>query len=161
MEQAFEQPDFDQVAHHFRDAADHFERCGNLPAVDGGVRLMQRMDAMMERFAALEQTVRRGFTDMAQRMDGFDRKVTVTNRNAVVRAQNSTVVRGNMDLEPLYSVLTGDRLDNFPQTLDQLERLPLPAVNDLLTHLGEEPRGRLEERRRHLKLAVGVTTRAV
>lgn len=61
-----DQPDFSRVAHDLRDAADHFERCGNLPAVDGGARLMQRMDAILEQLTLLNRKV-----------DGLDRRMTV------------------------------------------------------------------------------------
>ncbi|PHH90062.1 hypothetical protein CDD83_4634 [Cordyceps sp. RAO-2017] len=115
------------------------------------------LQAVLDRLDALD----RKLDDLDRKVDGLDRKVIVSNRNAVARAQNTTVVRGNMELEPLYSMITGERLENFPQTLDQLERLQLPAVNDLLTHLGEAPRGRLEERRRQLKLVSGLVIRAV
>lgn len=74
MEQALEQPDFGQVAHNLRDTADHFERCGNLPAVDGGVRLMQRMDAILEQLALLNRKV----DGLDRRMDALDRKVSAT-----------------------------------------------------------------------------------
>lgn len=85
MEQGAQQPDFSQVAHSFRDAADHFERCGNLPAVDGGVHLIQRMDAILEELAALRQTIQRRFDevdrrieDLDRRVDGLDQKITGT-----------------------------------------------------------------------------------
>ncbi|KAF4592180.1 hypothetical protein GQ602_002479 [Ophiocordyceps camponoti-floridani] len=144
------QPNFETISDSFDALSQQFALCGNLPAVDGGARLVHMVQAVLNRLDALDRKV-----------DGLDRKVTVSNRNAVARAQNSTVIRGNMELEPLYSMVTGERLDHFPQTLDQLERLQLPAVNDLLTHLGEAPRGRLEERRRQLKLVSGLVTRAV
>ncbi|KAM4060281.1 hypothetical protein HRG_002126 [Hirsutella rhossiliensis] len=161
MEEALNQPDFSEAAGGLRTAADHLDRCRNLPAVDGGARLAETLQTVLERIGALERTMQRRFDQVDRRMDGLDRKVTVSNRNAVIRAQNSTVVRADMELEPLYSVLTGEPLDQFPETLDRLERLQLAAVNDLLTHLGEVPRGRVEERRRQLKLASGVVTRAV
>ncbi|KAF4585672.1 hypothetical protein GQ602_004977 [Ophiocordyceps camponoti-floridani] len=166
MERPFEQPDFGQVAHSFRHAADHLERCGNLPAVDGGARLMQAMETIMERLTTLEQTMNRRFDQVERRVDGLDcqlqamdRKVTVSNRNAVVRAQNSTVVRGDMSLVPLYSVLTGEVVEGFPVNVSQLERLHARDVDQLLRHLGESVAGSAVEKKRNLKFACGLVTR--
>lgn len=150
-----DQPDFSQVAHNFRDAATHFERCGNLPAVDGGARLMQRMDAVLEQLALLNRKV----DGLDRRMDSLDRKVTVSNRNAVVRARNGTVVRGDMDLVPLHSVLTGEVIEGFPGNVDQLERLHARDVDQLLRHMGESVVGSAAEKKRSLKFACGLVTR--
>ncbi|KJZ68835.1 hypothetical protein HIM_11775 [Hirsutella minnesotensis 3608] len=163
---ALEQPDFGRVARSFRTAADDFERCGNLPAVDGGARLMLTMEAMMERLTALEQTMNRRFDQVDHRMDAFDRqlqamdrRVVVSNRNAVVRAQNSTVVRGDMNLVALHSVLTGEAIDGFPQNVNQLERLHARDVDELLRHLGESTAGSAAAKKRNLKFATGLVTR--
>ncbi|KAM4060302.1 hypothetical protein HRG_002112 [Hirsutella rhossiliensis] len=159
MERARQQPDFSQVAHNFRDAAEHFERCENLPAVDGGARLLERMELMMERFTALEQTMNRRFDQVDRRMDGLDRKVIVSNRNAVVRARNGTVVRGDMDLVPLHSVLTGEVIDGFPRNVNQMERLHARDVDQLLLHVGESVVGSAAEKKKNLKFATGLVTR--
>lgn len=45
------------------------------------------------------------------------------NRNAVVRARNGTVVRGDMVLLAPHSVITGEVIAPFPDNVDQLERL--------------------------------------
>ncbi|XP_044724242.1 uncharacterized protein HRG_02138 [Hirsutella rhossiliensis] len=150
MERARQQPDFSQVAHNFRDAAEHFERCENLPAVDGGARLLERMELMMERFTALEQTMNRRFDQVDRRMDGLDRKVIVSNRNAVVRARNGTVVRGDMDLVPLHSVLTGEVIDGFPRNHEMWTSY---------CSTWENPSGSAAEKKKNLKFATGLVTR--
>lgn len=78
MEQAVQQPDFGVVAANLSEVADHLGRCAHLPAVDGGARLSDRMDLMMEQLVALRQLVQQGFTDMGRRMEALDRKVTVS-----------------------------------------------------------------------------------
>lgn len=98
----------------------------------------------------------------------------------MVRSENSVVVRSDMDLAPLYSVQTGELIDDCPRTLGDLESLGgmcffpvdllavcllflVPAVEaaTILRLLGESvPRG-ISERRRLLKFAFGVRTRAV
>ncbi|KAF4584258.1 hypothetical protein GQ602_005631 [Ophiocordyceps camponoti-floridani] len=142
------QPDFPLAANSLRSVADQLERCGNLPAVDGGDRLVQRLDAVLEQLAMLNHKV-----------DGLDRKVTVSNRNAVVRARNGTVVRGDMDLVPLHSVLTGEVIERFPSNVDQLERLHARDVDQLLRHIGESVVGSAAEKKRSLKFACGLVTR--
>lgn len=104
----------------------------------------------------------------------------VRNKNSMVRSENSVVVRPEMELVPLYSVMTGEVVSNCPGTLADLESLngmfsrwreicvlclqcfaTASAATALLRSLGESvPRG-LDEKRRMLKLAFGVRTRAV
>ncbi|KAM4060300.1 hypothetical protein HRG_002113 [Hirsutella rhossiliensis] len=105
------------------------------------------------------QTISRKLDGLDHKVDGLDRKVTVSNRNAVVRARNGTVVRGDMDLVPLHSVLTGEVIDDFPDNVDQLERLHARDVDQLLRHLGEPVTGSAAEKKRNLKFATGLVTR--
>ncbi|KJZ70040.1 hypothetical protein HIM_10573 [Hirsutella minnesotensis 3608] len=156
MERALEQPDFSQVAQSFRDAADHFERCGNLPAVDGGARLMQAMETVMERLTALEQTMRRGFVDMGQRMDAFDRRVTATDANAVVRIENSAARSRDARLVPLLSSTNGEPIVDCPATMAEALAFQTRDANRLLTELGLPTQGGLEEKRKRILFAMGV-----
>ncbi|KAM4060292.1 hypothetical protein HRG_002104 [Hirsutella rhossiliensis] len=149
------QPDFSTAAGALRLAAEHLELCDNLPAVDGGARLAQRMDAVLEQLTMLNRKV----DGIDRRMDVLDRKVTVSNRNAVVRARNATVVRGDMDLVPLHSVLTGEVIEGFPDNVNQLERLHVRDVDQLLRHMGESTAGSAAEKKRNLKFATGLVTR--
>ncbi|KAF4585429.1 hypothetical protein GQ602_004734 [Ophiocordyceps camponoti-floridani] len=141
---SLEQVGMHDLDHYGADAADHLERCGNLPAVDGGIRLMERMDMMMDRLIALEQTINRRFDRVERRVDGLDnkvdgldRKVTVANKNFMARLENSIVVSGEMVLVPLYSSRTGEEIANCPSTLAELERLSPQEAADLLRELDE------------------------
>ncbi len=58
MEQAAQQPDFGRLASNFRDIGEHVARFANLPAVDGGARLMSRMDTILEEIRLLRGEVR-------------------------------------------------------------------------------------------------------
>lgn len=62
-----EQPNFSTAAGGLRLAADHLELCEHLPAVDGGARLIQRMDAVLEQLTLLNRKV-----------DTLDRKVVIS-----------------------------------------------------------------------------------
>ncbi|POR32795.1 Uncharacterized protein TPAR_07003 [Tolypocladium paradoxum] len=170
-ERGAQQPNFGTISGSFDALSEQFALCANLPAVDGSARLMQRMDAVLEQLTLLNRKVDgldrkvdgldRKVDGLDRRVDGLDRKITVSNRNAVMRAQNSMVVRGDMDLVPLYSVLTGEVIDGFPQNLDQLERLHARDVDQLLRHLGESVVGSAAEKKRNLKLASGLITRSL
>ncbi|GAO16384.1 hypothetical protein UVI_02049620 [Ustilaginoidea virens] len=74
MEQAIDQPDFLEVASGLRVAADHLERCRNLPAEDDGARMAHTLQTMLERIDAMERNMNRRFDQVERRMDGFDRK---------------------------------------------------------------------------------------
>ncbi|KAF4513228.1 hypothetical protein G6O67_000526 [Ophiocordyceps sinensis] len=150
MEQVLDQPDFSRVAHDLRDAADHFERCGNLPAVDGGARLMQRMDAILEQLTLLNRKV-----------DGLDRRMTVAERNGVARMENSSAMRPDAGLAPLFSLQTGDEIPGCPSTMEEAGALPARDVDRILRQLGASTVGSVQDRRRRLLLAFGVAIRAV
>ncbi|KAF4585671.1 hypothetical protein GQ602_004976 [Ophiocordyceps camponoti-floridani] len=107
------------------------------------------------------QTIGRKLDDLDHKVDGLDRKMTVSNRNFMARLENSIVVSGEMVLVPLYSSRTGEEIPNCPSTLAELESLSPQEAADLLRELEESVPRALEQRRRQLKLAFGVRTRAV
>ncbi|KAM4060290.1 hypothetical protein HRG_002122 [Hirsutella rhossiliensis] len=120
MDQALQQPDFPLAVRSLETLTEQVARCQNLPAVDGGLRLAEALDAMRNDLRDMRneiRTVNRKLDDLDRKVDGLDRKVTAERRNAVARAQNAVVVRSNMELEPLCSVITGERLERFPGTL--------------------------------------------
>ncbi|PHH82085.1 hypothetical protein CDD83_3368 [Cordyceps sp. RAO-2017] len=194
MEQdaSLRQPNFSLAAESMRTVADQLERCGNLPAVDGGARLAETLQTVLERIDALERTIhhridtlertihhridtlektvhhridvlestmQRRFDEVEQRMTDLDRKMTFSNRNAIARAHNGTVERGDTPLQRPYSLLTGDLIDGFPSNMDQMDRLHGRDVDNLLRHLGESDEGSAAEKKRRLKLASGLIKR--
>ncbi|KAF4589056.1 hypothetical protein GQ602_002945 [Ophiocordyceps camponoti-floridani] len=161
MEQHAHQPDFGLVAANLSEIATHLSRCAHLPAVDGGARLAERMDLMMEQLAGLRQTVQQGFTDLGQRMGTLDRKVTASNKNFTARTRNSVVTHRTVDLSPLCNAITAEPIEGFPRKLGDLESLSIRQVDALLRELGEPVQGSADDRRRWLKYAVGVTTQVV
>ncbi|KAF4589400.1 hypothetical protein GQ602_003289 [Ophiocordyceps camponoti-floridani] len=84
---------------------------------------MQMMQALVERFDRLEQNMRRGFTDLGEKIEALDRKVSALNKNFTTRTRNSVVTHRTVDLSPLYNALTGDMIEAFPRTLGDLESL--------------------------------------
>lgn len=77
MEQALDQPDFLVVATGLRAAADHLARCRNLTAVDGGARIQETLQLLLERIGTMERTMNDLFDRLERRMDGLDRKTMV------------------------------------------------------------------------------------
>ncbi|RCI11097.1 hypothetical protein L249_7181 [Ophiocordyceps polyrhachis-furcata BCC 54312] len=106
------------------------------------------------------QVLRTEVRTMGGKLDQLDRKTTVINKNFTARIENSHVIHDEVKLVPLYSVVTGNLVPNFPKTLQDLDALTEQRVNFLLTQLGEEARGRPDDRRDQLEMALGVRARA-
>ncbi|KAF4585957.1 hypothetical protein GQ602_005262 [Ophiocordyceps camponoti-floridani] len=151
-------PDFPIAADGLRRAAEQLERCANLPAVDSGVHTMQMMQALLQRFDRLEQSMRRGFADLGERMDALDRKVTISNKNLTARMRNSVVDHSAVELSPLCNATTGEPIAGFPRKLSDLGLYTMRQVDALLRELGEPVQGSADDRKRWLKYAIGVTT---
>lgn len=149
-----QQPDFRVVADNLRTVSDHIERCGNLPAIEGGRHLLEAVQALTVQMQQFQLEVRREFENLR-------RRTKVTEYNNIYRMENSTAVRRDAEIVPLLSVDTGEVIDRFPQTVDGLLTATSVEVNRLLFELGVPTSGGLPERRRRLLLVTGVTTRAV
>ncbi|PNY20398.1 Uncharacterized protein TCAP_07424 [Tolypocladium capitatum] len=180
MEQnaALRQPNFSVAAGGLRLAAEHLELCENLPSVDGGARLMQTMDAVLVQLTLLNQKVdgldrrmeglehrmdglERRMDGLVNRMDGLERKVTVSERNGATRMENSTAVRREASLAPLFSPETGTEIPGCPNTVEEAGAMSARDVDRVLRQLGASTAGNPQDRRRRLLLALGVTTQAV
>ncbi|RSL42029.1 hypothetical protein CEP51_016520 [Fusarium floridanum] len=153
-ERLSQQPDFRVVADNLRTVSDHIERCGNLPAIEGGGRFVEAVQAFTVQMQQFQLEVRRDFEDLR-------RRATVTESNSIARMENSTAVRGDAEIVPLLSVNTGEVIESFPDTVDGVTALTAGEVNRILTELGATTLGSLPVRRRRLLLVIGVTTRAI
>ncbi|PNY24338.1 Uncharacterized protein TCAP_05727, partial [Tolypocladium capitatum] len=147
-------PNFPALARGLKVVSDEAALLANLPAVDGGVRIVDRRDSFeqaiqtrLDRFEqatqatqtsldSLEENMQRDFDNLAKRIEALDLKVAVT-------------------------VVTGEVIDTFPRTLGDLESLSIRQVDELLRQLGEPVQGVANERKRLLKYAVGVMTQVV
>ncbi|KAM4060277.1 hypothetical protein HRG_002129 [Hirsutella rhossiliensis] len=143
------QPDFETISGSFDALSEQFALCGNLPAVDGGARLQETLQAVLQQLATLNRKVDgldRKVDDLDRKLD---RKITVLDKNFTARMQNSIVVHESVGLTPLYSVLTGEVIQDCPSTLQELDALtgggtgPFPAQGFSLaaarTESREEP----------------------
>lgn len=71
-------PDFRLLADNLRTMSDHVERCENLPAVDGGVHVLEAVQALTALVQDLRRETRRDFDRLHERVDGMQRRVTVS-----------------------------------------------------------------------------------
>lgn len=77
-ERPLPQPDFRLAAHSFREISVQLERCQNLPAVDGGARLVEVLDTVAERMMNMERLMTRRFDSLDQKVDALSRRMDVT-----------------------------------------------------------------------------------
>lgn len=163
-----EQPDFPLAVRSLETLTEQVARCQNLPATDGGLRLAQALEGIRNDMRNEMRTVNRKLDDLDRKMDGLDRKVqdldrrmTVAERNGVSRMENSSAMRPDAGLAPLFSLETGVEIPGCPSTMDEAGALSSRDVDRILRQLGASTAGSVQERRRRLLLAFGVATRAV
>ncbi|TWU73001.1 hypothetical protein ED733_004732 [Metarhizium rileyi] len=142
-QQAARQPDFGRLASTFRDIGEQVHLFENIPALEGEVQLVRRMDEILRETRLLRT------------------EVAVMNKNFTSRLGNSIVVAGEMALLPLYNITTGEEVSNCPETLAELERCDSRAAAGILQELGETVPRSLEQMIRQLKLTFGIRTRAM
>ncbi|PFH63171.1 hypothetical protein XA68_17280 [Ophiocordyceps unilateralis] len=147
---ALRQAESSEAADGLRLAAEHLESRGHPTAIEGGARLVEMMHAILNRMDALERKV-----------DSVDRRITVSNRNAILRARNYGKLRGNVPLEPLYSFITGEIIEGFPETRFHMEKLPTRDLDRLLRHLDEPVDGPADQKISLLKWASGIVLQAI
>ncbi|KAG6123169.1 hypothetical protein E4U13_000410 [Claviceps humidiphila] len=148
-------PDFVLLADTLTLAGEHVRRVDNLPAVDTEplTNLLAVVNRRQINFEVeLRATIEAQFVSLRRRMDLF-------------------VLGEAQALEPLWSLVTGDVIPEFPATLLAIDVLPAPQVNAILVHLEEdqleEDQENLEEDqdtkvtrgRKKLERAVGVVMR--
>ncbi|EXK75670.1 hypothetical protein FOQG_19564 [Fusarium oxysporum f. sp. raphani 54005] len=160
-EHIHQQPDFGVVANNLRTVSDHIERCGNLPAIEGGRDLLLAVQALTVQVQEFRLEVRDNFDRVHHRIDDIQRRVRVTESNSISRLENSTAVRGDAEIVPLLSVNTGEVIESFPATVDGVSTLTSADVSRILAELGAPIHGSVTTRKRRLLLVMGVTTRAV
>ena len=118
---------------------DNFEHCGseilveaqcvrNIPALDGGNRILAAIERMGTRMRAMETRMQGMETRLTQRLDQLQTSITTSlkayDANAAARVVNNhNVAKPNHDIEPLLDVVTGTPIPNFPTTVNQIMNL--------------------------------------
>jgi uncharacterized coiled-coil protein SlyX len=105
----FRQPNFTQAAGGLRLVADQLELCSNLPAVDGGARIGEVMDAVLASLAQLNQRMTNLEGNLNQRMTTLE-----SNLN-----QRMTTLESNLNQKVDDLAGKVDGLSGKVDTLDQ------------------------------------------
>ncbi|KAL2198374.1 hypothetical protein P885DRAFT_75980 [Corynascus similis CBS 632.67] len=168
-------PDFDLVADSLNTASLQLRRCTNLPAVAGvqdviaaiqqlGTQVNARIDALETgfnaRIDALETGLNARIDALETNLNTLGIRQRASDANNIVRLQNARSVSAiYRQLEPLYSMRTGDIIANFPVSLDDLDRLWGNEAEAILRELDNAIPVSVEQKRRRIRLLCGVSIR--
>ncbi|OWT42345.1 hypothetical protein VFPPC_18534 [Pochonia chlamydosporia 170] len=125
MDNTLQQPDFSVAAGGLRLAADNLELCQNIPGVDDGRRQLQATERLMVRLDEIQQEQRHAFARFQSALEALTRENTARYRdmNRYIALENSVIVEGTGQLEPLYSLSTGRVITAFPSRVADVNRL--------------------------------------
>ncbi|KAI1202603.1 hypothetical protein F5X97DRAFT_319286 [Nemania serpens] len=132
------QPGFNAVRTKFEEPGEQFALCMNLPAVDRGQQILDRLDRMMEEVRQVHSRLGTMETWMERNRDS----------NAFARVLNN----------PFRALDTNEEIVLFPRTVREMTSLSVETVTDILQLLGESTQGNVTQKRRRLKLFTGVVT---
>ncbi|EQK97855.1 hypothetical protein OCS_06432 [Ophiocordyceps sinensis CO18] len=152
MEQALGQPDFGSISGSFDTLSRQFALCGNLPAVDGGARLADRMDRMEGLLQQMSRTLQR----VDEGLVGLTRRMDISDENAVVRVENSAAKNHDAPLLPLLSKENGRPIAGCPATVGNALSLAAQDATALLRQFGLSQQGGVGEKRKRILFAMGV-----
>ncbi|KAF8241336.1 hypothetical protein K440DRAFT_308410 [Wilcoxina mikolae CBS 423.85] len=131
-------------------------RMQNLPAVDNGVQVIARLDALLINFANFEQRVAGRFDEVNRNIADVALRLSASDFNNVARLENSRLVTTRQSvLSPLRTPLN-ENVEDFPATFEQLENLNAVNINRLLTTYGLPTNGNVDDRRRRLRKHLGL-----
>ncbi|KAF4310472.1 hypothetical protein GTA08_BOTSDO12640 [Botryosphaeria dothidea] len=125
------QPDFDIMADHLSEIAEHIRRCSNIPTVQGNKVILQAITEMRSELrrdiAELRTELRRDINEL--------------------RTEH---------LSPLHSLLSNQQIPDFPETLSDIDALGAHPLDALLNHLDVPSPPTVAEKRAAFKKAIGV-----
>ena len=70
-----QQPDFRVLADNLRAVSDQVERCGNLPAIEGGRDIVRAVETLAAQMQDFRLEVRNNFNQINTRVDGIQTRV--------------------------------------------------------------------------------------
>ncbi|KLU84660.1 hypothetical protein MAPG_03700 [Magnaporthiopsis poae ATCC 64411] len=76
--------------------------------------------------------------------------------NMLARAVNVHVTSRNERLAPIFSVVTGERIEETGKTINELAALQVDALDDLLRTLGLPTTGSYSDKKQQLSRAMGL-----
>ncbi|KAK7964270.1 hypothetical protein PG996_008040 [Apiospora saccharicola] len=139
-------------------------RIGNLPAAEGMREVTASMDRFREQFRQLQQEINELFQSINGRLDSIDTKLdridtrlAASDANRIAALENNSVVSETEPLVRLRSVLSNQEIARFPANVAAINAMTIAKeTNALLRELGHSIDGNLSEKKRRLKLAIGV-----
>ncbi|KAF4513656.1 hypothetical protein G6O67_000899 [Ophiocordyceps sinensis] len=138
------QPDFPLAVRSLETLTEQVSRCQNIPAIDGGLRLTQVLEEIRNGMRDMRNEVRavnRKLDDLDRKVGGLDRRMTVAERNGVARMENSSAMRPDAGLAPLFSLETGDEIPGCPSTMEEVGSLAAREIDRILRQLGASTAG--------------------
>ncbi|KAI3333212.1 hypothetical protein F4824DRAFT_472602 [Ustulina deusta] len=141
------QPDFNAVRTKFEELGEQFALCMNLPAVDRGQQILDRLDRMMEEVRQVHI-----------RLGTMETRSAARDSNAFARVLNSRQRKPEDLLQPFRALDTNEEIVLFPRTVREMTSLSVETVTDILQLLGESTQGNVTQKSRRLKLFTGVVT---
>ncbi|KAI0434593.1 hypothetical protein F5Y09DRAFT_295935 [Xylaria sp. FL1042] len=149
---ALEQPDFDHIKGMYAELGEQFALCVNIPAVAEGQRILDILGEIREQGRLMNERL----VGIERHMREQDVSAAARDWNVFARFLNSRAMKAEDTLRPFRGIGTNEVIESFPQRLGELDTLPAATVNEVLRGLGEPVDGPIVERRRKLKLLVGV-----
>ncbi|KAK3363911.1 hypothetical protein B0T25DRAFT_562890 [Lasiosphaeria hispida] len=150
-------PDFDVVADSLDTASLHLRRCANIPAVAGMQNVIAAIQQLGTQINARIDTLE---TRINARIDTMEMRRRASDANGIIRLENARSVSDTYrQLVPLHSMRTGEIIANFPDNLEGLDHLRGDEADAILGELGSAIPGRVEQKRRRIRLYCGVSIR--
>ncbi|KAI0443371.1 hypothetical protein F4803DRAFT_515099 [Xylaria telfairii] len=178
------QPDFEVLSKNYSEMAisnsilaDQFKRFPNLPSLQNGQQILDKLDVLQQAILTLTQQLAGVITRldgidarldrMDARFDGIDARfekmeqnfatrIAASESNSISRLQNVRCTLPNDQLVPLYAVATNTAIEDFPLRLADIDRLDAQRLNNLFSLLGHTPPANIHHKRRDFKRLVGV-----
>ncbi|KAJ4322136.1 hypothetical protein N0V84_004971 [Fusarium piperis] len=130
-------PNFDLMTQHLQGFTDEFKHCRNLSAVESTTTLLAainglktQMEQLSAQFSVQIGEVKQEVGDLKQEvgdikrdLGSLNRRMTNSDRNNVIRLENSGEKNANDVIRPLVNLETGEEIAGFPASISDLDRL--------------------------------------
>ncbi|KAI1189122.1 hypothetical protein F5B17DRAFT_392502 [Nemania serpens] len=115
-----------------------------------------RIDARFDRMDAPSDAIDARFDSMELRMRTH---IAANESNNIARMRNRKAARFDDRLAPLFAISTNEKIENFPQTLGDIDKLDEVSLDFIFNLLGQPSPALLAHKRRELKRLAGISHR--
>ncbi|KAL8407537.1 hypothetical protein RB594_006382 [Gaeumannomyces avenae] len=95
-------------------------------------------------------------SDLRDEIRNLRQEADASDFNAIARGMNSTIFQPQLDLHPLRNRKTNAVIEGFPRTVADIDEMTARDIGRVLRALGRSCQGGMPEKRRRLRLAVGI-----